>query len=145
MPGDGIPDTYREARKAGKLEEFRAQNSSSKKAKASTDTNSFLREDIEPGGLLAAKQVRRICSLQQISFRVEGLVPTGGKAVLTFERNEEKLVTETPLKEGSNEWNPSSLWNKLKPGDFLQITLKTEGEDVTPLKKVLTTLVVTHD
>lgn len=143
MPGEELPSSFREAREEGRVQELREKERGSKNR--TTDTDSFLREDVAPGSVLAAKEVRKPCRLEEISFRVEGLVGRGAKAVLSLERGEDTVAAEKQISEGSTTWNAPKFWNELKKEDFLQITLKTESEDVTPLQKVLTTFIVTHD
>lgn len=143
MPGDDLPDTFSEARRQGKATEYREARRSSKKDRL--DTNSFLREDVGPGRMIAAKEVQKPAVFRNLSLRIRGAVGRDIKALVRLERDESGVETKLDLQEGSNSFSPTKLFTELKKGDFLEVKLITEGEDVTPLKEVLTTLTTLHD
>lgn len=143
MPGDDVPETYREARHQGRVDEYREAQKPSKRDQIATD--SFLREDIGPGKMLAAKEIKNPGRLKTISIRVRGVVGEGLRALVRLKRGNSGVETELELEEGVNSYSPDKMFVELEHSDFLTVELITKTEEVTPLKEVLTTITTLHD
>lgn len=148
MPGDIENLSYREAREAGRLQEWIDEENRRKfgpPEEKKTETDAFVREQVAPGSVLAAKEFQANARLEAISIRVKGVVAERTVVEATLERDGQSVKMELPISEGTNTLELGSLVEEFRAQDLLELTLVAKGDDVSPVQRVITTFVVTHD